>query len=218
MTWKNKIKYEGDCWMWTGCTTGEYGNYRGRMAHRAVYVELRGEPSGRLINTCGSRLCINPDHWAAPTEADRFWKQVDKSGPRSALGNCWLWVGGVDGKGYGAFRDRYGVQVLAHRKAWELAFGEYPEGFLLHRCDVPRCIRPGHMFVGDQAANVADAVAKGRNAHHESHGSAKLTWESVRKIRRRYADGELQATLAAEYGVSQVCISRIALHKTWRED
>jgi hypothetical protein len=220
MSWKNKIKYEGDCWMWTACTTDDgYGNYRGRPAHRVVYAELCGEPAGRLVNHCGSKACVNPEHWGAPTEGDRFWARVDLRGPQSfGLGECWLWVGGVDGKGYGAFRDRNGAQTLAHRKAWELTYGSYPTGLLLHLCDTPRCIRPEHMRVGDQAANIADAVAKGRMATCERHGAAKLTWAQVREIRQRHEAGEPQVKLAKDFDVSQVNISNIVRGKTWREN
>lgn len=218
MSWVTKIRYEGDCWMWAGCTVDGYGNYRGHLAHRVVYAELRKKPVGRLINTCGHRACVNPDHWKAPTEEDRFWAKVDRNGPEyRELGSCWVWTAGLDGKGYGAFRDSRGRQVLAHRKAWELIVGVQPSGNLLHRCDTPTCIRPDHMFVGDQAANVADAVAKGRNARNEQHGSAKLTWKSVTAIRARYASGESQSKIASDFGVTQVTVSNIVQGKTWRE-
>lgn len=212
MTWKKMIKYEGECWMWTGCKVDGYGNYRGGTAHRAVFSELRGPPPGNLVNQCGYRSCVNPDHWNAPSESDRFWAKVQKTDV------CWLWVGGVDGHGYGAFRDSHGVQTLAHRKAWELTHGSYPDGMLLHRCDTPRCVRPDHMFIGDQADNIADAVSKGRHPHNEKHGSAKLTWTMVHDIRRMYAEGVSQGRIATLFGVSQMNISNIVRHKTWREN
>lgn len=97
--------------------------------------------------------------------SDRFFAKVDTSG------ECWLWTGSLLGNGYGRFRlpDR---TVSAHRIAWELAFGQIPEGLqVLHDCDVNyeigdityrRCVRPEHLFVGTSADNQEDMTVKGR--------------------------------------------------------
>ena len=54
----------------------------------------------------------------------------------------------------------------------------------------------------------------GENSH-----VAKLTWEQVREIRRRYKEEKIfQSQLALEYGVKQMQISRIILNKVWKED
>ena len=86
-----------------------------------------------------------------------FAAKVDRTGP------CWLWIGAKDGNGRGHLRWRDQGHVLAHRVAWELAYGPIPEGMnVLHRCDVGNCCRPTHLFLGTQADNVADAIRKGR--------------------------------------------------------
>lgn len=87
------------------------------------------------------------------TAQDRFWAKVDTTG------ECWLWIGGRhDGDGYGGFFDGQ-RQVLAHRFAYEMAFGPIPAGLEIdHAChnadkscnlkgDCPhrRCVRPSHL-------------------------------------------------------------------------
>jgi hypothetical protein len=52
---------------------------------------------------------------------------------------------------------------LAHRMSWEMHFGPIPEGMLvLHHCDVRRCVRPDHLFLGTARDNTRDMIAKGR--------------------------------------------------------
>ena len=73
---------------------------------------------------------------------------------------CWLWDGSAIPQGYGNVRHN-GRSVLAHRLSWFLFHGYWPER-LLHRCDVPACVNPGHLFEGTQSENMLDMVKKNR--------------------------------------------------------
>ncbi|MBL8924116.1 MAG: HNH endonuclease [Myxococcaceae bacterium] len=76
---------------------------------------------------------------------------------------CWLWKAAKNNKGYGVLRVGDG-NVYAHRASWVTHFGEVKTGqCVLHRCDVPACINPDHLFVGSHADNTADMLRKGRN-------------------------------------------------------
>jgi len=123
---------------------------------------------------------------------------------------CDEWTGKRDKDGYGYFYHK-GRTWSAHRLAWETRRGPIPKGLhVLHRCDNPPCWEVRHLFLGTQADNNRDMVAKGRN-------SAKLTAAEVTKIRKRYAEGGVtQQQLAAEYGVGQQEISRIVRGINWR--
>lgn len=157
---------------------------------------------------------------------DRFWSRVDKAHGRG----CWLWLGHLTfGYGYIGAGGRNGKTNRAHRVSWELHHGPIPEGLLvLHRCDNRRCVNPDHLFLGTQADNVADMIAKGRDAapglrarHGQSPGRAKLNPIQVREIRRTYcrgSDTHGSYALAALYGVAQGTIYRIVSGRGWRRE
>lgn len=92
--------------------------------------------------------------------AIRFWSKVE------ITSGCWLWTGSTNGSDpkwqYGQFfhgRSR----AQAHRVAWVLARGPIPDGyFVCHSCDVTRCVRPDHLFLGTPSDNMWDASLKGR--------------------------------------------------------
>lgn len=91
-----------------------------------------------------------------PVIESRFWSRVRKGSA------CWEWVGARHTGGYGAISVN-GHQERAHRVSWMIHHGEIPDGlWVLHRCDNPPCVNPAHLFVGSDADNLSDAIAKGR--------------------------------------------------------
>lgn len=153
------------------------------------------------------------------------------------MSGCYLWSGGQVPDGYGIFRWSTDTGIKAHRASWRLYRGEIPSGaHVLHRCDNRACVNPDHLFLGDNDANVADRVKKGRSARvcgpdnwnyrdgssrlrgklgvcrgERVHG-AKLNEAKVRAIR---ADRRSQSKIASDYGIAQTLVSQVKRRKVW---
>ena len=95
---------------------------------------------------------------ARPIE-ERLVEKLDKSG------DCWIYTGGKTSTGYGSiskYRER--KMLPTHRVAYELWVGTIPKGlFVCHKCDVPACCNPEHLWLGTSTDNMRDMVSKGRN-------------------------------------------------------
>lgn len=142
------------------------------------------------------------------SRADRFLRHIQRHGD-----GCWPWIGAHNTAGYGLFHwSQHPRQCIgAHRAAYLLFSGDIPPGQLvLHRCDNPPCCNPAHLFLGDQLANVQDAVAKGRMVFGQSpgrpRGAGRVSAEEVRAIRE---DGRHYVVIAHHYGLSPSYVHRI---------
>ena len=129
---------------------------------------------------------------------------------------CWLWLGGWTRKGYGRLPLRDRSSVLAHRLFYEAHVGPIPDGLIVcHTCDTPACCNPAHLFVGTDALNAADKVAKQR-AWKPAGGrnvKAKLDESQVLAIR---ADPRVHIEIAGTFGVSRQTVSSIKTRRTWQ--
>jgi hypothetical protein len=85
---------------------------------------------------------------------------------------CLEWTKYTNPRGYGQISDENRKTFYTHRLAWELANGPIPEGIkVLHHCDNPPCCDVEKcLFLGTDADNIADMIAKGRgNNQKKTH-------------------------------------------------
>lgn len=170
----------------------------------------------------------------------RFLEKIEAGGP-----GCWVWKAGRTEDGYGQFSVA-GREELAHRVAWQVFRGAIPSGLcVLHSCDNPPCVRPGHLWLGTKTENAADRDRKNRQAagdrhgtrlhpermargdqhparlhperlaRGEHHGCSKLTENDVLKIRALHSSGVSYRRIAAQFGVDHSNIACIVRRQTW---
>lgn len=158
------------------------------------------------------------------TISERFWRKVERRQPDQ----CWPWIGGIANTGYGQMSKRRPdgswTMVNSHRLSWAEHHGPVPDGLsVLHKCDNRKCCNPGHLFLGDQSANVADMVSKARHSFGEASGrSAKITQQQADEIKAvlaPYAGMRVRRgvvrDLALRYGISKSAVCLIGKGRNW---
>lgn len=103
---------------------------------------------------------------------------------------CWIYRGVAER--YGLVSIRRGQQAYAHRLMWEHANKQdLADKFCCHKCDVPGCCNPLHLFPGTCRENMQDASRKnrltGRNHFSgDTHPRRKMSAKLVHRLRQQF--------------------------------
>jgi len=132
---------------------------------------------------------------------------------------CWIWNKSKHRQGYGNLNYKK-IPSLAHRVSWMVYVGEIPNGIkVCHRCDIPSCVNPQHLFLGTQKDNVNDAVLKGKfEGRRQGKRRNKLTINQVNEIRHLSSQGKQRKELEKLFCVSQTCIAKILTGVSWKKN
>lgn len=99
-----------------------------------------------------------------------------------------------------------------HRAVFYDVHGYLPK-VVMHSCDNPRCVNPGHLLPGTHKENTADMVAKGRGVTKQIK-QRKLSTEAVLDIRNT---DESIRQMAKKYDVTPTVVWGIRSGATYRE-
>lgn len=147
-----------------------------------------------------------------PSDLSRVWARVvPRLSGYPSPDACWLYSG-TPSQVY-PLVSAAGRQLKVHRLAYLVHVGPIPDGlFVCHRCDVPRCCNPAHLFVGTLRDNVADMVSKRRQAFGERAAAAVLSADDVLHIR---SSSESARALAGRFGVCVAAVEHAKRGHTW---
>lgn len=160
---------------------------------------IRYEPTGRTAK-------LVPDG-----EYDAGWLKRVLENVEFSVTGCWLWKGKCGDWGYGSTCYR-GKNKILHRQFYKVVHGVKLDRWqlVMHKCDTPNCINPGHLTIGTPGQNVKDAADKGRHHNarkteckrgHPLTGDNLQVWDGLRRCvicqrgrqRRRYGWSEAEA-------------------------
>lgn len=135
------------------------------------------------------------------------WVEFDTNG------GCWLWFGSTT-RGYGQTPWKRGPR-RAHRASWEIHHGAISGDLLVcHRCDVPLCVNPAHLFLGTGAENSADMSKKGRGSRRRGIPVRRLSPNERQRLMAALAEQLPVTVIARELGTTPGTVRHWRNHHT----
>lgn len=201
---KNKQSFRNQCKKCRSKSVSKsfVGNEK-RKAYVNKYMRKIGKVKEYPCETC-STLCYKKYARAFCSDKCRFMAYIEKTD------SCWLWKGSKSKRGYGKFCFQENISSVASRVAYEIFKGPIKDKmFVCHLCDVPLCVNPEHLWVGNHIENMIDMIEKGRQ-------HSKLFPLDVIKLRTLWNEGISNAKLCEMFNITSGTVSNIIHRRIWK--
>lgn len=130
--------------------------------------------------------------------------------------DCWLYGKSTAGD-YSKLRWK-GKWHSAHRISYESFVGPIPKKkWVCHKCDIPKCVNPEHLFIGSASDNRKDAVNKKRVPMGESNHFSKFTNDQIKEMRFLKEEGFTHERLMKIFNCSMAYIREIVNNRLRKE-
>ncbi len=147
-----------------------------------------------------------------PINEHHFWSKVNQG----SIEDCWPFTDAISKTTqYGHYhigRRPNRVTRGAHRVAYALSEGRWPDNMVLHKCHYRRCCNPSHLYMGSHQDNMNDMISSGRSKRGITNAKNKLTEQHIQQIRK---SSKTNAALASKFGVTPPTISSIKTGRIW---
>lgn len=124
-------------------------------------------------------------------------RKLDKI-ERIPFSGCWFWMGSTDKDGYGRMiGSTNGIRwfQFAHRASYEFHVGPIPQDMhVCHHCDIPCCINPYHLYIGNPATNGNDKKVRGRARTGDQSGEKNGMFGRVGPLNPMYGKKHTEET------------------------
>ncbi len=130
---------------------------------------------------------------------------------------CWLWRTLKDNINSRPFLVIKGKTRVASRIFYSVYNGKFPQHlFVCHKCDIPGCVNPDHLFLGTSKDNMMDKVKKGRcgDVGAKRFRFTQKQAESIRDAYKRVGD---YTKIAKKLKVSPNTIRAVVLNLKYGE-
>lgn len=121
----------------------------------------------------------------------KFWENVQKGKPNE----CWPWLGGTQGRGYGYLYGPGRRKYHASHVAYFIRTGKNISYIARHKCDNPGCANPRHILDGDYQDNHDDMKRRNRVARNFIEEDFEAMYVDL-------CAGMTQKQVAAKHGIS----------------
>lgn len=139
----------------------------------ATHISFRKRQIGGSLGCCHAlRYIVFKRGMASSRQSCCRWQQrlrgqtmlnvfIENNCEKIPESGCWIWMKSCTKQGYGDFRLNK-KHYTTHVASYEAFKGSRNGLHVLHTCDVRCCCNPNHLFLGTNADNIADSIAKGR--------------------------------------------------------
>jgi hypothetical protein len=129
-------------------------------------------------------------------------------------GECWNWMGGKHGVGYGCVPASVHKSHYAHRAMYDLVVAPIEKDqYVLHSCDNRSCVNPAHLRAGSHLENIRDMHMrnrqKGGSMPGEKNPSCKFPDSLINEIRNARKNGVKPIEIQRRYGISETHYYRV---------
>lgn len=181
------------------------------MSQEEIWTDIVGFEGYYAVSSHGRVKSLARKVWVAPSAQSKsgYYRPVRERVLSPSRSKGWHHVQ--------LALDGVNSTIAVHHLVLEAFVGPMPDGMLVcHKDGDPNNNALTNLRYDTPSGVYADQLERGTRGWGSAASGAKLNEKAVSEIRRAYADGEAQPSIAKRYGVRQPTISNVVTGKRWQ--